>query len=288
MTSIRISKKLLVYLLLILLIFCGAVYSYTNIVIKPFPFIDMRYVTSVEQFNASPGNNGLQNGINLNIGFSLNEKEDLKKYVNKLKTTKGEDLYDDIRSITLASIKLMELSKGESIRRQGDLVSEDPRYRNICSESSKVAASLAQALGYWSRVVWTNGHTVTEIYDKTYGWILVDTYANVWFKDKNGTPQSLLDVRYNYPSISAEKIVSDRDKLYQEFLRRQSVYYNNNTYVVISGDGLLEFDKKTHQLSYILKSIFNLEDIAHGVQYTGGELAKVGNMGIDIYRRMQQ
>jgi hypothetical protein len=259
---------------------------YENLLNKPFPFVSMKYV-SYEEFNSEP--QLLDFNITLDINRSKIEK--LKSFVSLFKKTAFGDLDDDIQATTMATREIMHESNGESIREIDEVISHNQRYKRICSESSKIFATLMQSIGYPSRVIWMSRHTVSEIYTEKYGWILVDTYGNIVFKDKQGRYKSLLDINTNFHKLKPFNIVKKRyreniDYIENGYINRETnVYKNENLFVVIDGKSLGTFHKKTRDISAIIDfAIFN-KPFAYGIQYIKENSKKVGNIGVSFYKR---
>ena len=86
------------YLFIYCLIFFIFIYVvYENVIIRPFPFIIMKYVTTIDDFNASP--DLLEK--NQNISFELPLKKSyitkLKTFLSQFKTKKYGHFQDDFR-----------------------------------------------------------------------------------------------------------------------------------------------------------------------------------------------
>jgi hypothetical protein len=259
---------------------------YENLLNRPFPFVSMKYVP-YEEFNSEP--QLLDFNISLDINRSRIDK--LKSFVSLFKKSPFGNLDDDIRAITMATREIMHESNGESIREIPEIISHNKRYKRICSESSKIFATLMQSIGYPSRVIWMSVHTVSEIYTEKYGWIMVDTYGNIVFKDKQGRYKSLLDINANFHklkpfNIVQKKYIENTDYIENGYLNRESNVYNHeNLFVVIDGKALGTFHKKTKDISAIIDfAIFN-KPFASGIQYLKEDSKKVGNVGISFYKR---
>ena len=186
----------------------------------------------------------------------------------------------------------MHYSKGNKIRNIHEVISINEDYKSICSENAKIFAGLMYSIGYHSRVIWMCGHTVAEIYHPAKGWILIDPYGNVVFKDKHDQYMSLLSIKENYQNAKAENII---EKIYSEnpdyiesnyFNNKENVYNSQKCYVIIDGGSLFNFHNKSRNVSCILKSfLFGEATIAKGIQYVSTDSKKFGNFGITFYKR---
>lgn len=278
------KKRVKIVLLTMLLLFIYGLYE--NILNRPFPFISMRY-NSYEEFNQKP------NLLDINISLDINssEKERLKAFIFPFKKSRFGDLEDDIRAVTLATRGIMSESNGTVIRKISEVISNDKSYLHICSESSKIFTTLMQSIGYPSRVIWLSMHTVSEIYTESYGWILVDTFGNVVFKDDKGRYKSLLEVNANFNKLTPFNIVEKKysknaDYLENDYIYRKSNVFNDNSlFVVIDGKSLGNFHTKTRDIRSIVDFVVFQKPFAKGIQYVKENNKKVGNVGVSFYKR---
>jgi hypothetical protein len=148
----------------------------------------------------------------------------------------------------------------------------------ICSGYSKLMVAVANALGYSARVIWTNGHTVSEIYFPNKGWVLIDTNGNLIFKNKYAEFLSLIDVVDNFnesiPIRLSKETGNDHDYIKEN---KTKVYDSNDIIVIIKGDKVLDFDDNTRNPKTVLKYILWGEPIAQGIQYIGNNRQRIGN-----------
>jgi hypothetical protein len=259
---------------------------YENVLNRPFPFISMKYM-SYEEFNSKP------KLLNFDISLDIDKREvkKLKSFIASFKKSEFGNLDDDIRASTMATRQIMHKSNGNIIRKISEVISPDKKYQRICSESSKIFATLMQSIGYPSRVIWMSVHTVSEIYTKKYGWILVDTFGNIIFKDSKGEYKSLLEINANFNKLKPFNIVEKKYSNNSDYLesgyiyKKSNVFNDENLFVIIDGKSLGTFHNKTRDISSIIDfAIFN-NPFSNGIQYLKDDSKRVGNVGVSFYKR---
>ncbi|RLA74071.1 MAG: hypothetical protein DRG11_06230 [Epsilonproteobacteria bacterium] len=279
---LRKIKKII--LLVVILGIISLVYE--NIINRHFPFISMDYQT-YNQFNSQPKFSSID--ISLDINNKISKK--IRNSIKIFKKTEFGDLEDDIKAVTIVTRNIMHKSEGNIIRKISDVLSEDKKYKNICSESSKIFVTLMQSIGYPARVIWMEGHTVSEIYTKKDGWILVDAYWNLIFKDKKGKYQSLLAINRNFNNIKPFNIINKKYKNNLDYLengyifKERNIYNDQNLFVVIEGKSLDNFHEKTRNINNILNAVFLNNQFTNGIQFIKEDSKKVGNVGISFTKR---
>ena len=284
------NKK--VYILLaVLVIFCGISIIELK---KPFRFAHMEYIQDINDFNADPTELLNKYDLELKIPLSQVENEQILNFIDRFKdsTCIDSEFICDIKQITIAAQYLQSLSSGEILReRFDDFISEDIRFKKICSESSKLAVIFAQSLGYNGRVVWMYGHTVSEIYHPDKGWLMIDTYGNVMFK-RNGEYLSIVDIISDYKNTQPLNIVEANylkniDYIVSGYLQNETnVYSKQNLMVILRGGDLLDMRNANRVPSLVFKSILGLNYAIYGIQYVGEERDKVGNFGLGMHKRL--
>jgi hypothetical protein len=180
-------------------------------------------------------------------------------------------------------------SQGDAIRGAADIVSRDARFMNICSEAAKVAAVLAQAMGYPARVVWMDGHTVTSIYAGR-KWITLDTYGNVIFRDSAGRALDVSELQ-STPSAKARRVVPEGTPGLPEYVPEggglipyaRRLYLDQWLYVVFTGEDLFTFAEDSHSLEGVTESVFGV-DAPLAAQLDTGR--RVGNVGAYFFTRL--
>ena len=160
----------------------GAVWvTIDNILIRPFPFIDVSYISSIEEFNAPP----TRLDVDINLPLSIETIKKAVSYTKLYNYDQNNKVFSDIQKATAATKRLMGVSQGNDIRALSNALLENPKFHDGCSEASKVFSIIMQSLGYQARVIWMKGHTVSEVFTEKNGWVLVDVYGNVVFRNKS-------------------------------------------------------------------------------------------------------
>ena len=252
----------------------------------PFPFISIQY-KSFSEFNAPPS----ANHINLKITMDIAQKSKLQKMILNHNINLTGDIFEDITSISRLTRIIMHNSNGNIIRKVNEVASSMKNFKSICSESSKVFITIMDTYGYTGRVIWMNGHTVSEIYHKGHGWIMVDTYGNLIFKDANGHLQSMLDINKNFEKLTpihlTERIHDDNPDYFESrfIFKKNNTFNNQNLFVVIDNSYLDSFHKKTRSIPDVLKYLLFGKEFARGIQFAKPSEKKVGNVGVEFYKR---
>jgi len=228
----------------------------------------------------------------ISISFDKKQQVQLKKSLKKYKMHDFGVLVDDIHASVLLTRELAHTSKGDEVRNITEIVRVNERFSRICSENAKVFVALMQAIGYSGRVIWLDGHTVSEIYHPETGWIMVDPHGNVIFKNKFNEYMSLLAVNKDYQNARPEKVVDSKylglsDFMEGNYLTKDiNVFKNQTTFVVLDGNSLFSIHKKNRDVGSIFNSVFFGEaSVAEGLQYITVNSKKYGNFGISFYNR---
>jgi len=253
-------------ILIIIILFTGFINGATLLYLKnsEFPFITLYYRKTIEDFN--------YNGLDLEIPLSDKFKE---KVFSDLKPVLEDNKDPFFVSVVLTDYVRSYLTTEDSVtnvvHNVDEILESSEKYPAICSGYAKFFASVAQTVGYQSRVVWIDGHTVSEIYFPNYGWVLVDTIGNIMFQDKNGKYISSLHVVEYFDSVTPKRITSEA------FSEEYAVYDKNNLIVVIEGSHLLDFDLRTKSPKVLINYILGKDEVAKGIQYTGVGRETLGN-----------
>lgn len=238
---------------------------------KPFLVISMEYIDTMEEFNSKNFNFT----VPVSNNFRLKVKKDLQHIINECGKN---DVFHVAQKLT--KYVRSHLSPKNNIIHDLDAVLEfEGKTPAVCSGYAKLLAAVASTLGYKSRVIWMDGHTVSEMWFPGYGWVLVDTNGNLMFKDEKGNYTSLLYTVENFDKVSPKRIASPAGNN-PDYLSsgKYSVYKNNSVIVVIEGPRLFDFDVRAKSPSFILKYIFLNKPIAKGIQYIDGGRRKLGNI----------
>lgn len=239
-----------------------------------FPFITMKYAYTENKFNYN----------DLDIAMRINPK--LKKnIISELKPllptyVPNSDTVFQYSGILAKYVRSHLYQRINTVHDIAKILNSSKEYPAICSGYSKVLAYVAQALGFKSRVIWMNGHTVSEVFYPDYGWVLVDANGNLMFREKKKYI-SLIDVVVNFNDAVPVRLVAasccgndDPDYLLSN---NYTVYRKNNIIVVIEGSRLFDFDIRTKSPIVLLKYILGIDNVAEGIQYVSGR-EKLGNL----------
>tara|TARA_B100001063_G_scaffold240348_1_gene265201 strand:+ start:735 stop:1571 length:837 start_codon:yes stop_codon:yes gene_type:complete len=253
-----------------------------HVVIKPFPFFNVEYVKNKKKFNESPLNELDFYKIKINENSNFNSS--LKKEIT---SKKNDDILKKISYATELTRSIQEKSTGNELKIYENLVSSDEKFNEICSESSKIFSYIMSELGEFTRILWLNGHTITEVWNGD-SWIFVDTSSNVYAFDKiKENYVSFLDIIENTSLIEFKTITKKKYKLwdYRESPENlHNIINKNNLIFVISAEKIFNFHQNREKINRIT-DMFSLDNSNKAKQFTGFKNPyKVGNLGIRIYR----
>lgn len=235
-----------------------------------FPFVTMSYATSAEGFDSKQ------------VDTSVPLSEDFKRRVAEDLGGEVEDRSDVLGvSSALAAYVRSQLfhEEGHVVRDVQAVLDSSGEDGALCSGYARLLVAAAQSLGYDARVVWMQGHTVSEVYFPDYGWVLVDSSGNLTFKDREGKCAGLLYVVEN-PDEAGPLRAADQTANDSDYLRSggQAVYGNNPVLVVIEGPRLFDFDVRTRSPGPVLEYLVLGRPVAAGVQYIAGGRTRLGNL----------
>ena len=260
-------RKKIIYLILILLfVFLINLSALVYIKKTQFPFITLAYKDTINSFNESE--------LDLTLPLSENFKEQVSKDLKPVLQDNDDVFY--ISSTLAEYVRSHLFHKSNVIHNVDEILESSDEYPAICSGYSKFLVSISQAVGYKARVVWLDGHTVSEIYFPEYGWVLVDTSGNLIFQDKDEKYVSLLYVVEHFEDVVPKKLVVDSQQ--NDISYRGYVVFNDNDVIVaIEGPRLFDFDIRTKSPLVLINYVLGKEDIAKGIQYTAEGRHKLGN-----------
>jgi len=267
---LRKYKNLIIIILFVILI---DMISLISIKETEFPFITMSYKYNVDDFNS--------NELNSDLPLDKEFKEKVSEELNPILKNQKDVFF--VSSVLAEYVRSHLFHKSNVIHDVNNILESPEEYPAICSGYSGFLAALAQSLGYKARVVWLNGHTVSEIYFPDYGWVLVDTSGNLIFQDKNGKYLSLLDVVENFDEVNPLRLASQTNNDHDGL--SSGGYFNykdNDIIVVIEGPRIFDFDIRTKSPKVLINYILGRQDVARGVQYIGGGREKLGNLRISL------
>tara|TARA_Y100000768_G_scaffold384074_1_gene367418 strand:- start:50 stop:898 length:849 start_codon:yes stop_codon:yes gene_type:complete len=269
-------------ILFALLFFSG--FLIHNVINKPFPFFKVTYINNKNVFNADPFN--YSDFYDLKFAEFVKLLPQNKLEIEKLKkaTTLEKIIY-----ATELTREIQEKSLGNQIKNYNNILSDDSAFQEICSESSKIFLYLMHTLGERVRVLWLNGHTITEVWDKN-DWIFVDTSSNALAFDKDNEKfSSFLNILKSTSSIEFKPIIETKHKLWDyrdSPTRLHEIIDENNLIVVLSNKNIFDFHTIEEKINRVLNSIF-LSSNYEAIQFLhDSKTPKVGNIGINLYKRI--
>ena len=142
----------------------------------------------------------------------------------------------------------------------------NPKQGINCLNKSKVFQECCLAIGIYARRVSLmpyspydfDNHVVTEIYDRGLGkWIMLDPTTDGLFVDENGTPLSLIEMRYKFANDKFITFVKSTDnyknlkQLKEKYLYQNSYICKNLFYFCVDQDSTFSTTNKT--LAFIPK-----------------------------------
>lgn len=280
-------KKLIPVAIFALMLTLLAV-GYENVFARPFPFLDVTYEHDEAAFNAPPE----KLPVSLASGFS--RSHDHHGYAARMIELRDASLDEQVRVATEITRSIQLQSKGMQIRRLEEALSLKPEFRAICSEGAKIFTVLMEAAGRPARVIWMQGHTVSEVWNGS-RWLLVDTHGNVMATDRAGAYLSTTEVIKGYHEVRFVRISDIAGAGIEDFTRdgyldRENAYSAQSLYMVVGGTHLFGFHENTRKPVNVVLSAFNIEpeQIGYGLQYLPEGSEKVGNVGINFHRRLWQ
>jgi len=247
-------KKKYPFILIILLF---GIFIFYKIIYLPFPFIEMDYLNQ-ENFYKRPEN------------YHYNKPLD--------------SLISNIQSEVLNARKIVYFGEGNLVRSKNNINIKDKKFKAICSETSKVLFHNLKLKNISTRVVWMNGHTVTEVYHPETGWFLVDPYGDIIVQNCFGKYLNLIQIKkekcFNIIDITPDTGVGTNYKSINYFNSEENVYKKNDLFVVINEQYLYDFHIETKKFKNILNFVFGKNDIGKGKQMLDEDSKKVGNFGV--------
>lgn len=272
-------KKLLIGGVLSLLLVLGA--SVNEVILKPFPFLNVEYFTST-QWDFKP--DGFER-----TPFPANPPENVAEEISKAK--RFDTISQKVEWATNLTREIMRDSKGEAVRSVDTIFDNDARFQSICSESSKVFNSFMRQVDIPSRVVWMHGHTVSEIFDGN-KWVLIDTYGNVRAFGRNGEPLGVREIVADFDKVKFKKIIEDKNVLPTQYLDsgylelKDNVYRKQNLLFTIKGSDLFDFHAKTRDVKKLSNVLLGIEPsgVGEARQYVINDYF-VGNYGLGLVKR---
>jgi hypothetical protein len=250
------ASKLLIIFLIIPVVFIS--YKAINILILPFPLVEMEYINDVSAFNQKP--------IDGNLDYNF--QKIVPEMVSNVKIRIGKDH-------KYPAVKV--LSTSEEMFQSPEMIYP------ICSEQAKYLAYLAKERGINARVLWLSGHTVAEVYHTLLGWVMIDPYTERFFMHKdNKSYASVTDLITNYDNYVQLKVISDstennKKDIEDNSLRR--IYENQAVIVELEIDDVYKIHVVDRSLPFTLKSFFIEMDLG-GRQWLRPDSKRLGNFNL--------
>lgn len=272
-------KKLLIGGVLSLLLVLGI--SVNEVILKPFPFLNVEYFTST-QWDFKP--DGFER-----TPFPASPPKTVAEEISKAK--RFDTVSQKVEWATNLTRAIMRDSKGEAIRSVDTVFDNDAKFQSICSESSKVFSSFMRQVDIPSRVVWMHGHTVSEIFDGN-KWVLIDTYGNVRAFNKNSEPLGVREIVTDFDKVKFQKIIEDKNVLPAQYLDngylelKDNVYRKQNLLFTIKGSDLFDFHAKTRDVKKLSNVLLGIDPsgVGEARQYVINDYF-VGNYGLGLVKR---
>ena len=276
--------KLNILKYLIYIFFLGVIiYFFYNIFYKPFPFFKVDYISNKAKFNQSPLENLNFYKIKLTDDKNiLSEHDDLIKY-------KDSDFFTKVQYATELTRKIQEKSVGNEIKIYENILSDEIYFKEICSESSKIFLFIMSLLGENVRVLWLNGHTISEVWHNN-NWIFVDTSSNTYAYDNEKKRfVSFLDIFESKSSIEFQAITKKNYKLWDyryDPSKLHEIIDQNNLVFIVSNKNIYNFHKSKEKINRVINSMSFNSKFSAKQFILDGKTTKVGNIGLNFYKRI--
>ena len=264
-----------------LISFLIIIFISNHLFIKPFPFFKVDYYKVADKFNTDPIND--LEFYNLPLSTSKLPPE----IHEKILFFQDKSLIDKIRISTQITRSIQEKSLGNIIKNYNQVLNQNDDFSEICSEAAKIFVFLMSSLNVTSRVVWLNGHTVAEVWQKNQ-WILVDPSSNTLAIDKfTKNNLSLTEVITLYPDVEFTTINELTDSLWDyrfDAEKLHNILSNIEIIFVMSNEKVFSFHNIDQKIERIFSSTF-FNNKFEARQFIGFDKAiKVGNFGVSLFK----
>ena len=250
---------------------------------KPFPFFKVNYYKQAELFNSNPKNDLEFYSLPMSKSFGklpigLEEQISLNE---------NASLIDKIELSTKITRSIQESSLGNIIKDYNQIMKNDLEYWEICSEAAKIFVFLMNQLNETARVIWVNGHTITEVWNNDH-WIFVDPSSNTLAKDKFTKKNvSFTELVVSYPDIEFRTIDYKKSKLWDyrdDAEKLHNILKNIEIIFIMNNKEIFSFHKTNEKIKRVFSSMFFNENFK-AKQFIGFKKAtKVGNMGLHMFK----
>jgi len=254
----KISKTSKVFMVFLVIPVVFISYKAINILILPFPLIEMEYIYDVSAFNQKP--------IDGNLDYNF--QKIVPEMVSNVKRQMG-------KNHNYTAVKV--LSTSEEMFQSPEMIYP------ICSEQAKYLVYLAKERGINARVLWLCGHTVAEIYHTLLDWVMIDPYKERFFMHKdNKSYASVTDLITSYDNYVQLKVISDSTENNEKIIEINSlrhIYENQAVIVELEADDVYKIHLVTRSLPFILKTFF-IEMELGGRQWLRPDSERLGNFNL--------
>ena len=259
------------------------IFLINHIFFKPFPFFKVNYYKQAELFNSNPKNDlefyslPISNSFG-KLSIELEEQISLNENVS---------LIDKIELSTKITRSIQENSLGNIIKDYNQITKNDSDYLEICSEAAKIFVFLMNKLGETARVVWVNGHTITEVWSNDH-WIFVDPSSNTLAKNKFTKKNiSFTELITSYPDIEFRTIVYKKSHLWDyrdDAEKLDNILKNIKIIFIMNNKEIFSFHKTNEKIKRVFSSMF-FNNNFKAKQFIGfNKTKKVGNLGLYMFR----
>ena len=225
-------------------------------VTRPFPFFKVKYHTEIKEFNSKPEKEFYEIILNK---VSYPDKIEKKIYQYK----KEKNLIKKIKFATDVTRSMQENSLGVKIKNLDNILDYNGPFKEICSESSKIFVFLMTAMNETARVIWLNGHTVSEVWDGN-NWIMVDTLSNFMnYNNQLNRYLSFAETISRMDDLNLKPITNKVYNLYDYFnsnpanqLKIINIYNSPKFAFYMDNSSLYNFHSKKEKIKRILNSLF--------------------------------
>ena len=264
-------------------IFFFTIFLTNQIIFKPFPFFKVNYYKLSEEFNSNPKNDLEFYSLPAPTTFGkfpAGLEEQISLYENA-------SLIDKIKLSTEITRSIQESSLGNIIKDYNQIMKNDLEYWEICSEAAKIFVFLMNQLNETARVIWVNGHTITEVWNNDH-WIFVDPSSNTLAKDKFTKKNiSLTELIMSYPDVEFKTIDYKKSELWDhrdDSEKLNEIIKNIKIIFIMNNKEIFSFHKTNEKIKRVFSSMFFNENFK-AKQFIGFKKAtKVGNMGLHMFK----
>ena len=185
---------------------------------------------------------------------------------------------------------MQESSLGTEIKSLDNILDYNGSFKEICSESSKIFVFLMTAMNETARVIWLDGHTVSEVWNED-NWIMVDTLSNFMNYNKKSNRYLLFaETIIGMNDLNLKLITNKTYNLYDYFNTNAAeqikvikiynspkfAFYMNNSY-------LYDFHYKQEKIKRIFNSMFPQNKVMGYQLVLNNKNYRIGNAFKNIF-----